>query len=102
MFSRLKKCGACGTRPILFCFSVFLFWLSLGTSIFDARLGLAEEEAEAWQRHAAQRPTKANPAWREKRRSYKRLAASSANSDLSPLIIVTCPEIACSLNFSTT
>jgi hypothetical protein len=40
-----------------------------GISIFDARLGLDEEAAEAWQRHAAQRPTKANPAWREKRHS---------------------------------
>jgi hypothetical protein len=34
------------------CFSVSQF--SIGTSIFDARLGLAEEAAEAWQRHVAQ------------------------------------------------
>ncbi len=34
-------------------------------------------------------------------RSYRRFAASSASSDLSPFIIVTCPEIISSLNFST-
>ena len=71
------------------CSTLTIFWCFPVECGFFARSRRRRNHAEAWQRHVAQRTPKFNAEIGQKTHPYRRFAASSASSDLSPFISVT-------------